>query len=1343
MSFSCITIEGGLFPPDLLEAIRNGEARGQREEHFGLPKNRKISDEIASAWNDACAYWNAFQHALNRLPEDDPATTATREQWVRPLLESLGYSQLTYMSKAAVVDGQHYAISHRAGEGEESPPIHIEGVRTGLGKKPPSGRPRLSPHSLVQEYLNRTEQLWGIATNGEKLRLLRDSSLVTRPTYVECDLKRMMEEEKFFEFILLYRLLHRSRFPKDTEDPHTCLLETYWQQGIELGGRVREKLRDGVEQALKVIGNGFLSHPKNHLLRERIQKKELPPQGYYRQLLRLIYRFLFLMVSEERKLVGPKNEEKWKIYLAHYSISRVRNLAEQYHSTSGRHSDAWEGVKTTFRLFSDPFMGQKLEIPPLNGELFSPNALPDLEQTFLYNVDILTAIRSLSLYEENRASRRVNYAALDVEELGSVYESLLDFYPQFSPDDGSYTFQLVTGTERKTTGSYYTRPELVQELIKSALVPVIEERLSSSSLTAAKEHALLSIKVCDPASGSGHFLLAAARRIARELAKIRSGEDEPSPEQFRPAVRDVIANCIYGVDLNPLAVDLCKLALWLEGHTKGKPLSFLDHKIKWGNSLIGAFSKEDLLRGIPDDAFNPVTGDERAVAQSLKRLNRQERRERENVGMGQITFQQKLQEQLAEFAKSYSAFHLILEETPEDVSRKAQAYHTLREGKDYWHNLMAAHIWTAAYFTTLAEATKAITPTHEKLTTYLHTQGGAGDRRIPGNAQVLGQTLNFFHWYLEFPDLFEPTGKDDLPGAGGFDVVLGNPPWERIKLQEQEFFETRDMEIAKAPNKAARERLIKKLPEQNPNLWQEFQEAKHFAEAQSKFLRNSERFPLTARGDINTYAVFAELARRLLNPRGRAGIIVPTGIATDDTNKQFFAKLVEEKWLASLFDFENREGLFPAVDSRMKFCLLTISKKPVQQGIFSFFCTNTNHLQHKERVFPLSSEDFQRFNPNTKTCPIFRTKADAELTCRIYERVPVLVSENANEDPWNVKFMTMFHMANDSRLFATERRENYMPLYEAKFLHQFDHRWATYKAEKVRDCSLSEKQGTDFSISARYWVHKDNVHRFFPNRGTKGWLVGIRAICRSNDERTTIASILPLSGVGHSIMLAFVTANPLRGTPLFLANYNSLVFDYVTRQKYNTAYMSQFILKQLPFLPPSYYTLPDLAIIVPRVLELVYTSWDIKPFADDLWRDADEPLRAIIHEQHVENRTATGGHEWKLPDWIEAYPEIETDPKKGIPLPPFKWDEDRRAFLRAELDAYYAKLYGLTYDELRYVLDPQDVYGPDFPGETFRVLKEKEIARYGEYRTKRLVLQAWDRLHMRVHAHQTPSSQTS
>ncbi|MBE3573371.1 MAG: hypothetical protein IMW95_10570, partial [Moorella humiferrea] len=406
MNFTCLRVEGGLIPADILASISAGEAPGQQAGDFGLPQSRRLTDEIAAAWSDARAFWQALQRSLLRLPADDPATTPTREQWILPLLRTLGYEDITYMPRAAQIAGQTYAISHRAGSAEDAPPVHVVGFRADLDRRPPSGRPRLSPHALVQEYLNRSEHLWGIVTNGRVLRILRDSTRLTRLAYIEFDLEQMLAAEKFNDFALLYRLVHRTRLPRSLAEAPQCLLEQYYQQGIEAGGRVREHLREGVEEALKILANGFLAHPANKDLRQRLQEGKVTPLEYYRQLLRLIYRLLFLMVAEERGLIGARHDaEKSRIYQEFYSVSRFRKLAEGYTSGARHHCDLWLGLLTTFRLFAGEELARRLGMGVLDGDLFGAQAIPDLEGTRLANIDFLQAIRHLSLYREGRNLR--------------------------------------------------------------------------------------------------------------------------------------------------------------------------------------------------------------------------------------------------------------------------------------------------------------------------------------------------------------------------------------------------------------------------------------------------------------------------------------------------------------------------------------------------------------------------------------------------------------------------------------------------------------------------------------------------------------------------------------------------------------------------------------------------------------------------------------------------------------------------------------------------------------------------------------------------------------------------
>jgi hypothetical protein len=1130
------------------------------------------------------------------------------------------------------------------------------------------------------------------------------------------------------------------------DDAGECWLERYHQQALEQGGRVRERLRDGVEETLVILGCGFLRHPAGDALRRQVRAGQLTPAGYYRQLLRLVYRLLFLMVSEERGLVGPEDAHLAQVYRRYYSLARLRDLAEGYFSIGDRHGDLWQGLCQTFRLYEERDLARRLGMEALDGDLFGPHAIPDLEAAGLFNADLLRAMRCLSIYREERAVRRVNYAALDVEELGSVYESLLEYHPVIEKQDGQLTFAFVLGMERKTTGSYYTRPELVQELIKSALEPVIADRMQEArSRKQPEEETILSIKVCDPACGSGHFLLAAARRLGRELARVRTGEEHPPPTEFRRAVRDVIRRCIYGVDKNPLAVDLCRVALWLEGHSRGLPLTFLDHRIKCGDSLVGVLDLDVFRQGIPDEAYQPVSGDDKKVAAGLKKRNRQERE-------GQLgLFDQVAPPDLGRLAGLVQRLSAEPDQDVDGIRRKAQDYEAAHAPGSDWRDLWTAcNLWTAAFFAPLSSPGRepalslskgaggeGTVPTTAAVRRYLSNPRAAHGQTV-GLADALSVEQRLFHWPLEFPDVFT---------AGGFDVVLCNPPWERIKLQEKEFFPAHDPAIARAPSKAIRERLIQALPQTNPALLQAYQQAKHDAEALSKYLRGSEAYPLTARGDINTYPVFAERFTALVNPVGRVGMLVPTGIATEDTNKYFFANLVEASRLVSLFDFANVENLFPAIDSNTRFCLLTVAGSDSAEITpeFAFFATRAEHLKDERRRYSLTLTDIARINPNTHTCALSRTRQDADLMRRVYERVPVLHNEQTDMNPWKASFLRMFDMTNDSGLFRTREQletegfglegnrfirgeDVYLPLYEAKMMHLYDHRFAhadePKTGQRIRGTSIHLTEGQhgdpDCLALPRYWVTSTEVEKRLP--GKTGWHIGFRNVAGAvTNIRTATLSLLPAVGAGNSVPLLLVAAESC-AVPCLVGCLSSLVLDYVVRQKVGGINLNFHYVKQFPVLPPTAYTTADLAYIVPRVLELVYTAWDIKPFADDVWREADEELRAALQAQWKANAAATGGHVGAQPPaWVESAPD-------GFPHPPFKWDEERRAVLRAELDALYARLYGLTEEELRYILDPADVYGPDFPGETFRVLKEKEMRQYGEYRTRRLVLEAWSRL---------------
>jgi hypothetical protein len=1157
-SFPSIRIEGGLLGPELLDQVIAADVPGQKPADFALEPKRNLTDEIAAVFADSRALWGVFKSRLTRLPENDLATTVTRDQWALPFLALLGY-QARYNSKAFEVDGQTFAVSHRAGEAEDTPPIHIVGAGQELGRVPPSGRPRMAPHSLVQEYLNRTEHVWGIVTNGLTLRLLRDSTLVRRQAYIEFDLQAMFEEQRFHDFAALYRLIHRSRLPRGMADASECLLERYYAQTIEQGGRVREHLRDGVEECLKLLGNGFLTHKDNDELRQKLNSKQLTPAQFYRQLFRIVYRFLFLLVSEDRGLISPN-----PVYRDHYGIARLRRMLDVQAAWTD-HADLWLSLRTLFHLFQDDKLAKILDLAPLNGELFATQTLDDCA---LSNRDLLHAFWYLAYYQERAAApaRRVNYAALDVEELGSVYESLLEFHPDVATDAaGLLHFDLIFGSERKTTGSFYTPPELVNELIESALMPVVRQRLAAAAIldkrdgtgTKHQQAALLALKIIDIACGSGHMLLAAARRVGKELAKLRTGEDEPAPERIRESIRDVISHCIYGVDRNPLAVDLCRVALWLESHTAGKPLTFLDHRIRCGDSLVGVFDLSVLPKGIPDKAFDQCEGDDKPTARTAAKQNREERR-----GAGQDLFALRDSGEAEALTRHSRDVDAIPDDSPELIRRKKELFEASHRDPAWQRQKQACDLWTAAFFQTLAADSVVIT----SAALADHLGGRPIDARLHGHATRLALRQPFFHWPLEFPEVF---------AAGGFDVVLSNPPWERIKLQEQEFFAARDPRIATAANKAARSRLITELIQKNPALHAEFIAAVHAADCVSKFLRLSRRFPLTATGDINTYAVFTETAANLMKKDGRVGIIIPTGIATDDTMKGFFNELLSSNKLMSLIGFINSKKIFPAVKDYIKFALVTLGRSPEAEFMFSL--TKPTDIRDTRRRFSLTKADFELLNPNTKTCPVFRTRDDADLTRKIYQRAPVFIRDgDPNGNPWGISFSRMFDMSNDSHLFKNAPGDGLLPLYEAKMIWNFDHRFSTYEGATPQNLnegnlpqpSAEQKSKSDFRIKPSDWVSRDETIARLKDKEAR-WLLGFRAVAPSTNERTSIFSVFPLAAVGNSLVVLEGWQSGIPHVLCFLANANSLVFEYTARQKVGGPNLNFFIVKQFPVHPRS------------------------------------------------------------------------------------------------------------------------------------------------------------------------------
>ena len=1476
--FQTVRSEGGLLPPDLLRRLldRHSALAGTRPEDYGLSPGERVNEVITHSWNRLRRHYGEFRAAAANLPDGEAGTGLTNDKWSLPLLRELGFGFLP-ASAGPEIGGRTYAIRRFFGPVA----VHLVGRGLSLDRRAAGqrGAAAANPHGLVQEFLNRSDgHLWAIVSNGLRLRILRDNQALSRQSYIEFDLEAMFAGEVYSDLVLLWLVVHASRFvPREGERPETCWLEQWTREAEQQGARALGELRGGVERALRILGRGFASHPRNAALREALRTGALTADGFHGQLLRVVYRLIFLFVAEDRTLDGqsllhPRDDSDGaraarEAYAAHYGTARLRHLAGRIKGS--RHGDLWR----QFRLLADALSGepdletarQRLALPALGSFLWGRESTPELNDAELTNHDFLEALRHLAFTRQNKVLRPVDYRNLATEELGGVYEGLLELTPRVSGDGADFTLAKFAGNARKMSGGFYTPDSLVQCLLDSALDPVVEEAVRGKT-GAVAERAILDLKVCDPAVGSGHFLVGAAHRLARHLARVRahaSGESEPSPLLYQHALRDVIGRCLYGVDMNPMAAELCRVSLWLEALEPGKPLSFLDHHIRVGNSLLGT-TPELIEAGLPDEAFKPLQGDDRKICTGLRRRNKAER-ESGQRDMGYLM--------VAEPSAAYDtlgARSRWIGESPDgtlgEVRGKEAEFRRFEGSGEYRNRWLVADAWCAAFVQPKGVGARR-DPVMCITTDSLRGLEADPEALAPAQrreVERLAREYQFFHWHLAFPEVFDGGGERGV--SGGFDSLLGNPPWERVKLQEKEWFAERSPEIADAPNAAARKRMIQALADDIPELYQAFLGALRQSEGRSHLMRSTGRYPLCGRGDINLFAVFAEAMRTLLNERGRMGCVLPTGIATDDTTKRFFQDLVRKRALASLFDFENKGIFFPDVHRNYKFCLFTAGRglRPTSdRAEFVFFADSVDALRDPERRFVLSPDEIALINPNTHTCPVFRSAKDAELTKAIYRRVPVLIREARDDQPeenlWGIRFSAMFHMANDSHRFHTRERleaggwklvgnvfckggAEYLPLYEAKMIHQFDHRWASYRVQGGKTVSanvpLSDKQDTAFAVLPRYWVEAREVHRRspvksntdsgriphsshtadlpgpletplslepsqtlyggdaggnanllgarpsdpqwperprssmqedgglyaqrtgnahsldagdlrtqetgslpsaepslvgpsrslagrlpldttgsgvrsfagteasdaaedHPNQASPRWLMGWRDITRSVEKRTTIADIIPFAPVGDQLLLMYPDITTRLAAAL-LGSLNSFVFDFVARQKLSGIHLKYFTMKQTTVLPPDAYSDADLAFMVPRVLELLYTGEDLRDFARDCgWHGR-----------------------------------------------PFRWDEERRYVLRCELDAAFFHLYlpadtngewrparrtdGCPVDETakqvanlkRHFPTPRDAVAHVL--NTFPGVRREDEATHGEYRTNRVILEIYD-----------------
>ena len=1197
-----------------------------------------------------------------------------------------------------------------------------------------------APSTQMLRYLRRVDDLttgalrWGILTNGARWRLYYQGARSVSEQFFEVDLPALLDlpghNEGLFSLTEAERRhglkLFALVFRREAFLPGAVDERTFHQRAIEEGRFYEKRVADNLsklvfDQVFPELARAIAAAAPEASLPE-VREAALV----------LLYRLLFIFYAEDRDLL-PVRDERYDDYALRErvrgDIGRRKDQGDVFSETAARY---WSAVDDLCRAIDQGDVS--IGLPPYNGGLFDRERTPLLGAVRPGDQVIADVIDALS-FEQSPAGRRyINYRDLGVRQLGSIYERLLE-HELIHEGDGVAVRPNIFA--RKGSGSYYTPDDLVGLIVEETIGPLVQARMDAFTAEAgqvpesepARERAvarlaandpaekLLELKVCDPAMGSGHFLVSLvdyladsviaamaeaeagvagyASPLAGRIQAIRDRIEANAAESGWTIDRDrlddrhivrrmVLKRCVYGVDKNPMAVELAKVALWLHTFTVGAPLSFLDHHLRCGDSLFGAWMRTGIDRAVEYDSPLLLHPPMRAAMQAAQ---------------GMRTVESFTDVEIAEAHRSAEAFTDV-EEATAPLHAILSLVHAIdwletrdREGKTALQAFFGGQFGDPIDIVLGRAQVPTERPEGERFAALLR------------EARRLIAEERFLNWQAAFPGVW--TNWESARLSGGFDAVIGNPPWDRMKLQQVEWFATRRREIAQQQRAADRKRMIAALERDGDPLAQDYAVASERAAKATRTARRSGDYPLLSAGDVNLYSLFVERAMSLVRPDGMVGLLTPSGIASDKTAARFFKGVATEGRLKAFYDFENKKVFFPDVHASFKFCIFVASPSPMGEAAnCAFYLHSVAELDNPERCFPLTAESFARVNPNTGTAPIFRTRRDAELTTAIYGRLPVLVDRSSGEEvkTWPVRYATMFHMTNDSGLFRTraelEEREGaypiggnrfaspageWLPLYVGRMIHQFDHRAASVEvnAENLHNVALSgdisaeQKADPAFVSTPQYWVPSAEVS--FPDG--HDWTIAFRDIARATDARTMIAAAVPFVGLGNTAPAIFVerAEENQSSAAVLLANLGATVFDFVARQKAQSTHLNWFIVEQLPVAPPDRYESVRFGaktaseIVREAVRELTYTAHDMAPFACDM------------------------GH-------------VDED---GNVLPPFIWDEERRLLLRAKLDAVFFHLYGVTdRDDVRYIYS------------TFPIVERKETAAYGSYRSRELCL-AW------------------
>ncbi|TEU18425.1 MAG: hypothetical protein E3J21_06070 [Anaerolineales bacterium] len=1194
-----------------------------------------------------------------------------------------------------------------------------------LGGFEGDGRFRTGSTVKGRNWAQRTVQLlrdedvaWGMVTNGAQWRLFHREEASPIETFLHVDLETLIAHNDLETYTIFQRFFGRGAFDW-ADDGRLQVLDRYKAQSDEGTRLIEEHLKDEVEEIVKSLCRGLIEDFERD--GDDVTQRDVRRDIYHSAIF-MLYRLLFVLYAEARGFL-PLDSPRY----APLSFDRLLTEVEAHHRGEGRYPDdyyLWRRLRDLFALIDQG--DEEGRIIAYNGGLFDPEKQPTLAKRGARNPFVERALVALAFLPAGDGSLsldRIDYRDLAVRHLGSLYESLLE-YNLFVVHDEPVVMRTVqkqtvfvplsqagkvkahetvlpigevylseTEGERKSSGSYYTVEPIVDYCVRKAVgdkvdglwAPVAEElerdlaalqvaadegeavRLRKhidDKLLAFVEEKLLGLRILDPAMGSGHFLVNAVNYLANRIVDLLNTTDwvnESIETDIIHWKRLVAERCIYGVDKNPLAVEMAKLSLWITTAALDRPLEFFDHHLRPGDSLIGT--------RLPDLGVHP-----RAMHRNVQ-----------DAGRSKTFDQFQLRTTMERVLDDFAEFYRLDRDRTDDIKRKEHLYGRIREALSSYLELADLH--TSVWFDGKIDEE-----------TYATLGRAVGDRAtwVEAKEQLGLKTVleqhrdkHFFHWELEFPEVFWPSLSTSARSAvggsrerAGFDVVLANPPWDIWKPNSQEFFTRYDRNFRRLNKQQAKQRIAQLF--QNPRIQAEWEAYERFFQQGSEYYRNCGRFEHQSgdvggrqvSGDLNLYKLFLELFYDLAEG-GQCAIVVPSGLYTDLGCKGLRELFYDQTEVQSLYCFENRRGIFPGIHRSFKFIVFAFRKGGCTQAFKSaFFLHRVERLKTLDRdALSLPVDLVKELSPRAYSVLEVRSQQDIKILRKMF-RFPLLGEDVP--DTWRVQLTTEFHMTNDSDLFNTEGRG--LPLYEGKMIWQYDHRFAEprYWVEEAKgrerlarkEIGRIEQALADRFVPTGKGSKRGRLAAFLLEKRGKPkvgedeieldyehYRLGFRDIAASTNERTFISTVLapnwfcnnkcitnvPLYfdvlAVDPSSSDFSVYYRPLLSPQeicFVVALFNSFAVDYIIRFKISTT-LNMFYVYELPI--PRYTTGdPYFAEIVERCGMLVCTT----PEYDDL--------------------------------------KDELGISRGVT------DPEQRRRLMAEIDAYVALIYELTEEELRHIL---------------------------------------------------------